>query len=244
LLYNLFVVTFCTLLKMIYNREKCLITLKKAFENMLEYFQMNNIDIPNIAIVNTNADEVIYPDDSKMNIFIQENFLKNTPLSFANLVFIHECIHIYVHMIPKAKDARYIKDCFGTAMIDIFDIDADVCSFLISKKLNCNHLNFKQYMLFVSEGQKSFPITKQHQTCRLIGSLMSIFVSDIFCKKIIIYPEIVPFENLANVIIQIEGSMFFLEAVDISEFNTKNIPNFDNFMFNKIYQFLEKRFEF
>jgi len=69
-------------------------------------------------------------------------------------------------------------------------------------------------------------------------------MSDIFFNRIIIYPELVPVENMANVIIKVESSMFFLEQVDISEFNTKSIPNFDRFMFNKIYQFVETRFKF
>jgi len=147
---------------MTYNREKCLITLKKAFEQMLDYFQINNIDIPNIAIVDTKEDEIIYPDDSKVNIFIQERFIKENTLPFVILVFIHECIHIYIHMIPKSKNARYLKDCFGTTIMDLFDIDADVCRFLISKRLDFNHLTFKDYMAFVYESQKSFTITKQH----------------------------------------------------------------------------------
>ena len=223
-----------------YNREECLIALKKAFQHMLEYFNIIDIEVPNISIVDTGEDEIIYPDRSKRNVFVQSEFLSQTHLSFALLVFVHECIHIYIHDLPKARDARYVKDCFGTAVMDMFDIDADVSSFLIGKQLCSNPLSVEQYIDFVYRAQESFPMTKQHQACRFIGSLISVFLSDAFDKKIIAYPEIVPFEGEANIILRIEGALFFFKSANLSGFDAKIVPPRESFMLTGLHQFVDR----
>ncbi len=127
---------------------------------------------------------------------------------------------MYVHNIPKAKDARFIKDSFGTAVVDFFDIDADISAFLITKKLLPN-FSFDEYFSQVLRFLSQFPMTKHHQESRLWGSLVSILLSEKTEERVIVYPEVVHGSYISSMVILLKNR--FLK-VDLMMDLGKSIP--------------------